>query len=331
MRETRWFVLGTIGVSLVVWSCGTGPSTGGTIETENLSRAYSVDSVVGLGRKPGFSAVVGTMRFDSTNFDFQQVAPDGHNLRVEELNGTPIPFTLSKWDWARRWARLQIRFQGALLEGGRKFRVTTRDTSRDASDSAAVWRSIPESYAVDWTSVLVDDFEGNSLRSLLPLASSWYTNKAESASITTPTLVEAGGDRTGNALRFDYNAPASRHDFVLVAVKLASRPVNFRSLDSIVFWAKGSAILSVSLDHQWTGGGSKTWMHNDLTSEWTRWRVRPSDFDTVIPGSTNGNLGWEAVHDSVTDLTFFATGATGAGSVMLDDIRIYGLVTDDFR
>jgi hypothetical protein len=81
----------------------------------------------------------------------------------------------------------------------------------------------------------------------------------------------------------------------------------------------------VSLDHIQEGGGSKTWMHDSLKSTWTRWRVRPQDFD--LP-TTSGTLGWESVHDSVTAFSLFAA---GAGTVMIDDIRFFGMHDDDFR
>lgn len=330
MDRKRGFFLAVMVSSLVWWTgCGFGPSTGGTIETENLSLVFSVDSVIPAGRRSNQTAVVATLRFDSSNFDFHKVAPDGHDLVVERMDGNPIPFAIRKWDSAHHWARVQVRFEGGLLTGGRQFRVRTESASAPRSDSARVWRSISDSLKISWTSVLVDDFEQGELRSRLPNAAIWHTNKADSATMTTPLLVEAGGGRSGKALRYEYRAPASRHDFVLVGTVLATHPVNFRSLDSIVFWARGVAIQSVALDNLWNGGSSKTWMHADLDTVWTRWRVTPQNFDP--PGTTAGNVGWASVHDSVTNLSIFATAPATSGWVMLDDIRFYGMEQDDFK
>lgn len=327
MFKKRRVGFGAIGISAALWmGCGTGPSTGGTIETENLSLVFRVDSVIPAGRQAGQSTVIATLRFDSLNFDFHKVAEDGSNLRVERLDGTRIPFAIRRWNPIEQWARIQVRFDGSMLAGGRLFRVRTEDRVAAASDSATVWKAIPESLRNSWTSILVDDFDHAKLSNLLPNGSPWYTNKADSATQTTPTLVAAGGGRTGMALRYEYNAPASRNDFVLVGTTLAPHPVNFRSLDSIVFWARGTGVQSVSLDHLWEGGGAKTWMHADLDTAWKRWRVKPSDFDK--PGTTAGNVGWASVHDSITTLSIFAT---GSGWVMIDDIRFYGMEEDDFR
>lgn len=321
------FWAGTLAVAAFLsGGCSPNPSTGGTIETENLSGVFLVDSVIPAGRRLGLSAVVATLRLDSTNFDFRQVAENGDDLVVERMDGSRIPFMLRRWEPSRRWARIQIRFEGRLLAGGGRFRVRADSQATPGSDSTAVWRAISDSLRTAWTSILVDDFEHGELRNLLPNGSPWYTNKSDSAKQSTPVLVPAEGGRAGTAVRYEYDAPASRHDFVLIGNTLSSHPVNFRSLDSIVFWARGKGIQSVSLDHLWDGGGSKTWMHADLDSNWVRWRVRPQDFDP--PGSTAGNLGWDSVHDSVTNLSIFAT---GSGWVMLDDIRIYGLEMDDFK
>ncbi len=304
-------------------------SAGGSFETENLTAfVVSVDSLVPAGRRLGEAPLVATVRLDSSNFDFSHVSIEGRGLSVERMDGRAIPFFVTKWKPFERWARIQVRLEGDLLRGGRRFRVAAKATESRLSDSTAVWRGALDSAREEWTSTLVDDFESGTLRTRLPTASYWYTNKADSASISEITLAAAEGERKGTALRFEYNAPVSRHDYVLVGASLGKKPINFRSLDSIVFWAKGSGIFSVSLDNQLSPGGSKTWAHDDLTAEWKRWRIGPDDFDPANSTTGNGNLGWQSVHDSVTALSFFAT---GSGTVMLDDIRFYGMEEDDFR
>ncbi|MBK9577885.1 MAG: hypothetical protein IPO40_12480 [Fibrobacteres bacterium] len=316
----------SLATALLVASCDAGRTAGGTVETENVSEfVVSVDSIAPLARYSGGHPVVATVRMDSTHFDFDHTASDGRDLVVEKMDGTPIPFAIHRWEAKERWARIQVRLDGDLLRRGARFRLRSDLSSRKRSDSAAVWRWIPEVWRVEWTSVLVDDFERGVTRTRLPIDSAWYTIKVDSARITNPVLVAAGGGRTGTALRFDYHAPPPWPVYVLMGTTLAHHPVNFGSLDSIVFWAKGNGVLSVSLDHPQEGRGSKTWMHNTLDSTWKRWRVRPQDFD---PPGSGGNLGWAIVHDSVTTLSFFAS---GSGMVMLDDIRFFGMSQDDFR
>jgi hypothetical protein len=326
MRRARRIGCG-LALVLAGASCDSGGVAGGTFETENLSAlVIRTDSIAPFAQRLGWHPIVATVRLDSRNFDFERAGPHGDDLVVERMDGTPIPFAIHRWEAKERWARIQVRLEGDLLRKGSCFRLRSAITL-PLSDSAAVWEWIPDSLRERWTSVLVDDFEHGDTRNLLPIRATWYTKKVDSATITAPMLVPAGGTRTGTALGFEYHAPPPWPVYVLLGTTIASHPVDFGSLDSIVFWAKGNGILSVSLDiHSALGDTTKTWMHDDLDTAWTRWRVRPQDFDP--PGSTGGNLGWKSVHDSITTLSIFAS---GSGSVMLDDIRFFGMHDDDFR
>ena len=314
--------------ALFISACGSDRVAGGSVETENLSvLVLSADSVAPIAMRVGSFPVVATVRLDSTNFDFDRAGVSGQNLVAEKLDGTPIPFAIRRWEAKDRWARIQVRIEGEMLRMGSHFRLRSTSDTLGKPDSSAVWARVPESSREQWISVLVDDFEQGVLRTRLPIAAPWYVKQADSATISGPALVSAEGNRPGTAIRFDYNAPSALPGYVLMGTTLASHPVNFGSLDSIVFWAKGKGILSVSLDHQAPEGGvTKTWMHNTLDSNYTRWCVRPKDFDPAGPGG--GNLGWDSVHDSVTTLSIFAS---GSGSVTLDDIRFFGMQADDFR
>lgn len=316
-------------IALALSSCGQERSAGGSLETENVYDALvlEVDSIAPPAGRLGLFPVVATVRLDLAKNRFDRLPSDGRGLVVERMDGKPVTFSIQMWAPAEKMARIQVRLEGELLEGGRRFQVRTGgDTSSQSSNTDALWAWIPDTLRTEWSSVLVDNFERAELNNLLPNKSVWFTRKADSATMSVPATVAAGGGRKGKAVSFQYDAPLSRNDFVLLETAIATHPVNFGSLDSIVFWARGTGILSVSLDHLWNEGGSKTWMHDDLDSTWTRWCVRPDDFDKA--NSVAGNLGWASVHDSITHLTFFAT---GTGTVMLDDIRIHGLTTEDFK
>jgi len=309
-------------------SCDSDRVAGGALETENpFALGLSADSVAPLAMRVGTFPVVATVRLDSANFDFERAGSSGQNLVAEELDGTPIPFAIHRWEAKDRWARIQVRIEGEMLHKGSRFRLRSTTDTIGKPDSAVVWARIPESFREQWISVLVDDFEQGVVRTRLPIGAPWYVKQADSATISDPVFVSAEGGRTGTAIRFDYNAPSALPGYVLMGTTVANRPVNFGSLDSIVFWAKGKGILSVSLDHQFPSGAvTKAWMHDDLDSTWTRWRVRPQDFD---PAATSGGIvGWASIHDSVTTLSIFAS---GSGTVTLDDIRFFGMHEDDFR
>lgn len=319
---------GLVAFALLGASCDSDRRAGGSVETENLTAlVVDVDSIAPRSARVGGLPIVATVRLDSTNFDFATTGPGGEHLAVESLDGSPVSFAIHRWESLEKWARVQVRIEGELLRRGSRIRLRSGSPRPSMSDSVTVWAWIPRDLVERWTSVLVDDFEQGALRTQLPVASPWYVHQADSGTISKPTLEAAGGGRSGTALRFDYDSPPPRPGYVLLGTSLANRPVNLASLDSIVFWARGSGILSVSLDHQFPGGDvTKTWMHDDLDSNWTRWSVRPQDFDP--PSSSGGLVGWSSVHDSVTTLSIFAA---GRGTVWLDDIRFFGVHVDDFR
>jgi len=327
MTHGARFACGLAAAFLLV-SCSAERSAGGSVETENLTGlVVRVDSILPAAWRIGKLPVVATVRLDSNNFDFTSSGSAGEHVVVERLDGSPVSFAIHRWEAKEKWARIQIRVEGDLLGVGSRLRLRSDALRPSQSDSTTVWAWIPSDLQTKWTSVLVDDFEHGDIRTLLPLGSSWYTKQADSATIDAPTLVSALPGRTGTAIRFDYKAQPPAPGYVLMGTTLASHPVNFGSLDSIVFWAKGTGILSVSLDHQFPSGAvTKAWMHDDLDSTWTRWRVRPQDFDPAA--ASGGVVGWDSVHDSVTTLSIFAS---GTGMVMLDDIRFYGMHDDDFR
>ncbi len=113
----------------------------------------------------------------------------------------------------------------------------------------------------------------------------------------------------------------------MVQFRLGSAPRSLRTLDSLVFWTRGSGLLSVAFDHLRNDTGYKAWTHMLLVDTgWTRVRVSPQDF--AAADGVGHNIGWTAVRDSVTNLTFLVN---GSGSLWIDDVRLYGINRDDLR
>lgn len=55
-------------------------------------------------------------------------------------------------------------------------------------------------------------------------------------------------------------------------------------------------------------------------------RIRPQDFNS--PSIVGNNVGWEAVRNRVTNLTFLVAGGS---ELWLDDIRLYGIDGNDLK
>lgn len=336
MRQTRTH-LASLMAGMVVFSCtgerGTAERiTGNTTQTENTASARTilVDSILPAWNHPYWFPTVATLRLDSNNFDFSATDSAGRDLSVLTESGDSIPFDVVEWDKPARQGRLHVRLERPLLLPGAKFVLHWTQALKTRSNASAVWREIPDSQRLFIGSVLVDDFEGPTLRTKLPDSATWYKSSADTTvTVSDPVHVAAGGIRKGTALRLAYKTPANTYKWALVGVALGtnSQSRNLRSMDSIVFWAKGSGTLSVAFDRlsPYKPEG-KAWIHLELDTGWTRIRIRPSDL--LAPDKVGENIGWDAVRDRVTNLTFLVSGGT---NMYLDDIRLYGLDVEDLK
>ncbi len=300
---------------------------GGTTETDNMvaARVFHVDSLLEGWNRPMTVPTIAVLRVGASDLDFRQTTMQGSDLRVETVDSLPIPFRIVYWDRDASQGRIQVRLEPHLQRPGTRIRLRwdLRDSTR--SDSGAVWTGIGERQRLELNSVLVSDFEQNSLLTLLPYPAAWYTNSGDSASVSAPLRVEAGAGRAGYALYTTFTAPI-RKTFALAGVPLGRRAYNLRSLDSIEVWARGrNTIVTVAFDHQGVNA-RKAWTPVYPDSTWKRFSIRPSDLD---PASANGgNVGWLGVRDSVTHLSmFFAQGS----EVWIDEIRLHGIDRTDLR
>lgn len=308
----------------LLWGCNDS-SAGNSVETENTAsaRKLPVDSILPLWNRPA-GVTVTTLRFNAQNFDFQTSSSDGHDLRFERLDGTPIPFAVKGWDSSASQGRVLVRLDSSLRYPRSAIRMSWGFRSQTSlSDPAAVWAGISDSVALLTNSVLVDDFEDGNLVSRLLDGASWLTG-ASASNLLKSCSVESVG--AGKALHITYAATQPQYVVFSVALAPSGSPRNLRSFDSLVLRARGNGNLFMALEHLTNGVGPKAWTHRALDTGWTPIQIRPSDFDPIDVASKN--LGWDAVRDSVTHLTFIVSDGT---EVWLDDIRLYGVNQDDLR
>lgn len=303
--------------------------SGNTTQTENTATARTilVDSVLPDWNRPKDSATVATLRLNASNFDFTGSDSSGRDLAVLNENGDSIPFEIVYWDQPARLGRLQVRIDWALRLPWSRFELKWRQPLQSRSDPTAVWKAISDSQKLTIGSVLVADFENGTDTTLLPTRPVWTTSAAtDSSSVSSLDFLPAGGGRTGTALSMTYKTLGGKYAVVKTSLVVGDGARNLRSMDSLVFWAKGTkgSILFTAFDH---ADAFKAWKSDTLDTAWKKIRIRPSDF---IPASNpnGGNRGWGAVRDSVTDLTFIIYNGT---SLRLDDVRLYGVNRDDLR
>jgi hypothetical protein len=309
--------------------CGSDRVSGNSVETENTVALgiLPVDSFLPEWNRPASHLTVATLRFDARNFDFSRSSATGRGLRLERMDSTLLPFEIVFWDSTASRGRLRVRLDSALLTRGSRIRIRSRLPQANFANSQATWQGIPDAQRLSLTSVLVDDFEHGTLWNRLPDSSLWYSSASESCSVSSPFLVPAGHGRTGNALAINYRAPQQLFRFSLLGSRLGTKPNSLRSLDSLVFWARGSGSLSAAFDHLYGITGPKSWKSNmPLDTAWRRIRIRPEDLDPA--DGVGDNYGWKAVRDSVTHLTFLVN--TGS-ELVIDNVRLYGIDRDDLH
>lgn len=300
--------------------------------TWRYSLELPVDSLVSEWMKPIQSPTVLTLRLNANNFTFAQALSDGRDLRIEDAAGRPVLFDRVRWDSSKQLAVIHLRL-GNLADTSRSFTIRWGRMGAVDPGRTAVWNGLSDSLRLALNSVFVDDFERRSSRTALPPpipSSWWFTRRSDSASVNPepgsdflPALQPAGAGRSGQALRIGYQATGLQ--WILVGTTLGTGPHSLAVLDSIVFWVRGTGNYSVSLENNSSEPWGKAWVHGDLDTLWTRVCVRPAlDF---MPGdSSGGNIGWESVMDSITNLSFFGTNGQ---ELWLDDIRLHGINIDD--
>ncbi|MEN9355684.1 MAG: hypothetical protein RL318_3009 [Fibrobacterota bacterium] len=313
---------------LLLPGCGNDRIAGSTTETENILTGvvFSVDSLLAEQSPFKRPPMVVTLRLDSSIVDFKKTDSLGRDLVVEQIDSTPLPFSIVYWDKKVTLGRIHVRLDSSQMLSGSKIRLRWKAPLLNRGNAATVWQGVPDFKVLALNSVLVDDFERATTRSPLPDSASWYSVATDSATVSIPKLDTAGLGRTGHAIRIGYNAPSINYQYSLLGIALGTSPVNLHSLDSMVVWVRGTGKLSIAFDRLIPGSLGKAWLHRTLTSGWTRIRIRPQDFDSA--STVGNNIGWEAVRNSVTNLTFLVSGGS---DLWVDDVRLYGIDKNDLQ
>ncbi|MBK9576138.1 MAG: hypothetical protein IPK50_23430 [Fibrobacterota bacterium] len=322
-RSTAWAA-----IALSLAGCALDRSAGNSMETENSvsARALSVDSLLRENLIFDTGLTVTTVRLDRTNFDFSNSDSTGKGLGFARENGTSIPFEIHFWDARSKLGSVRVRIERDLRLPFARSRILMQSglgPNAPKSDSLGTWKGISSSWRLRLTSVLVDDFEDANSTTRLPFPTSWRAGTVIGYTYTNPTNVAADSGRLGRAMHFTYTAPSP--EYGVVATPL-NGPRSLRGMDSLVFWARGNGKVRVAFEHLTGNSGPKSWTTRALNTAWTRYRIRPQDLDPA--DGIASNVGWLAVRDSVTDLSFITQGGT---EIYLDDIRLHGITPIDLR
>ena len=301
--------------------------------TWQYAKSFPLDSLVSDWMLPLYDSTIVTIRLNENNFNFSEAASDGLDLRVENENGEHLPYERVRWDSDPKRAVIRVRVSETLVSGP-SFLVL-RWGHTNAIDRAVnnVWVGIPDSVRRVLNSVWVDDFEDGDTATGFPdpiPACHWYISNSDSVTVSptseegfAKTLETDTAGRGGIVAHLSYVSKGL--GWALLGTTLGGYK-SLATLDSIVFWARGNGIISLAFDKLKTPTEGKAWAHLSLDSTWTRYTVKPTNL--LDADSIGGNIGWDAVKDSVSNITFLGNSGT---DFWIDDIHLYGVDRDDLK
>lgn len=171
-----------------------------------------------------------------------------------------------------------------------------------------------------------------------------YFAVSDSTVESTPTpenaengLENAGAGREGTAFHWKSNSPNGRWAFFGKWVCSEKTPCNLNALDSVEFYVRGYGRYSFSIESLGESNYRGKALYYDTlkvdsasdrndADTWKRVAITPADF--VKGDSSWGNLGWEMIHDKVTNIS---VAAYGEAEIWLDDIKFYGIEQKDLE
>ena len=141
-------------------------------------------------------------------------------------------------------------------------------------------------------------------------------------------IVDAGAGREGKALHWESSAGHGYWSFYGIWVCEEESPCDLSATDSIVYYARGTGVVSVifeTLGSENVEGKTLAYDTLKTSDEWTRYCIRPSDFKPR--DDKYGNLGWDVISKAVTTISIAAYDDT---EIWIDDVVLYGVKPSDF-
>ncbi|MCB9496129.1 MAG: hypothetical protein H6686_04490 [Fibrobacteria bacterium] len=330
------FVLASVVALLPGCDSGDRVSGNNGTSTDNVLTAMviSIDSAAFGQERPDTGAYPLLLNLDAARINFSQALPGGADLRVQLDDTSSVPFQIREWNEPEHRASLWVRLPRPILWKGRKLLVHHGERIPfRLSDSTATWNGVSPQLRARINSILLADFEQDSLFAPLPCqCNNWYIGVEGGAKWDLP----GPGQPIESAVEIDSLGPRSRvlhlrwnlplpSNWALAGTHLGTRPQRMNLLDSITFRARGKTTLRITLeDSRDTLDKSKAWVAIKLDTAWRHYRVSPSDFDAPDTWS----LGWASVAPRVTTFSLFMQYGT---ELWIDDIRFWGIGATELR
>ncbi|MBR5095528.1 MAG: hypothetical protein IK094_00265 [Treponema sp.] len=219
-------------------------------------------------------------------------------------------------------------------------RVIVGDSAVDTQTIVGIGeKALANLYTFQPDSVKIFDFEsGNEEMFIVDLGITveGYMRATDTAITTVPDISEdfakfiddAGEGRDGSALHWQSSAKYGKWSFFGTWICAEESPCDLSATDSIVFYARGTGVISIALE---TLGSSneegKTLAYDtlDTGNKWQRRVITPAKFKPR--DDLYGNLGWDVISKAVTTISIAAYDDT---EFWIDDVVLYGVKPSDF-
>lgn len=218
-------------------------------------------------------------------------------------------------------------------------RVIIGDSAVDIQTIVGIGeKALANLYTFQPDSVKLFDFESDNEEMFivdLGITVEGYMRATDTATTTVPDIEEdfgkfiddAGEGRDGRALHWQSSAKYGKWSFFGTWICAEESPCDLSSTDSIVFYARGTGVISIALE---TLGRSneegKTLAYDTLdTEKWQRRVITPANFKPR--DDLYGNLGWDIISKAVTTISIAAYDDT---EFWIDDVVLYGVKPSDF-
>ena len=209
----------------------------------------------------------------------------------------------------------------------------------NAAKVSAGKESLANVYTFEPDSVKILDFESDNEKFFindLGISVTGYMAVTDTSVKTTPSidekfasfLVDAGAGRKGKALHWESSAGFGFWSFFGTWVCKEKSPCNLSAMDSVVFYARGTGVISIIFESLGSSNIEGKTLANDTlksSEEWKRVCIKPSNFKAR--DDLYGNFGWDLVSEAVTTITVASYNET---EVWIDDVTLYGVKPSDF-
>ena len=273
------------------------------------------------------------LRLDST-FNFFETQEDGSDIHLLDSDGEPLPIEINSWDKGLQSGVINIRIESEA-DTAKLWTLEWGDSLQKPQKQVDVWEGLSDSLLWALNSVQILDFENPNFKNDLPsplTAKDWYVQAHEGATvydsvaddIRKGVIDSGGGAFESKVLQVNYKA--EKPEYVVIGTRICDTPHDLSHLDSVEVWIKTDGKFEIILETIIESDTNfKASYKGEGDGSWTHYAVRPQDFDKT---DTVKYHGWDVTRNRITRFTIFAYDGS---SILVDNIRMYGINRDDLK